>query len=73
MTIKIFILYIGIFTNVMINLRSLTNYGINFTSAIQLENVYGVQFHPERSHNIGVRLLKTLLIFSNGKIMLKKD
>ena len=56
MTIKIFILYIGIFTNVMINLRSLTNYGINFTSAIQLENVYGVQFHPERSHNIGIRL-----------------
>ena len=40
---------------------SLTNYGINFTSAIQLENVYGVQFHPERSHNIGVRLLKNFI------------
>ena len=29
-----------------LKLRLLTNYGINFTSAIQLDNIYGVQFPP---------------------------
>ena len=34
-----------------------TDYGIKFTSAIQHNNIYGVQFHPEKSHNNGVKLL----------------
>ncbi len=34
------------------------NYGIDFTCAVQSENVYGVQFHPEKSHHNGVQLLK---------------
>ena len=40
---------------------AITNYGFNFTSAIQMDNIYGVQFHPERSHNIGIRLLKNFI------------
>ncbi len=35
-----------------------TEYGIKFVSAIEKENVFGVQFHPEKSGNSGLRLLK---------------
>lgn len=35
-----------------------TTYGIEFDSAIQHGNIYGVQFHPEKSHRFGLRLLK---------------
>jgi imidazole glycerol-phosphate synthase subunit HisH len=32
--------------------------GGNFTCAVKSGNVYGVQFHPEKSHNFGIQLLK---------------
>jgi imidazole glycerol-phosphate synthase subunit HisH len=35
-----------------------TEYGVTFTSAVRRGNVYGVQFHPEKSHHNGVRLLR---------------
>ena len=35
-----------------------TNYGLEFDSAIQHENVYGAQFHPEKSHKYGMKLLE---------------
>jgi glutamine amidotransferase len=35
-----------------------TNYGSNFISSVQKGNVYGVQFHPEKSHQFGQLLLK---------------
>jgi len=34
------------------------NYGIRFSCAINNENIYGVQFHPEKSHEYGAKLLK---------------
>lgn len=34
------------------------NYGISFDAAIQHENIYGAQFHPEKSHRFGMQLLK---------------
>lgn len=37
---------------------SLTHYNTQFSSAIQSENIYGTQFHPEKSHENGIRLLK---------------
>jgi glutamine amidotransferase len=38
-----------------------TNYGVSFSSAIQLNNFYGVQFHPEKSSAIGEQILKNFL------------
>lgn len=35
-----------------------TEYGIKFTSAVNKENIFGVQFHPEKSHHNGVSVLK---------------
>lgn len=35
-----------------------THYGIDFDSAIGYENIYGVQFHPEKSHRFGMQILK---------------
>lgn len=35
-----------------------TEYGLNFSCAVSVENIYGVQFHPEKSHHFGVALLK---------------
>jgi imidazole glycerol-phosphate synthase subunit HisH len=32
-------------------------YGYRFTAALQQENIYGVQFHPEKSHKFGMKLL----------------
>ena len=35
-----------------------TSYGETFTSAVRRGNIAGVQFHPEKSHQNGVRLLQ---------------
>jgi imidazole glycerol-phosphate synthase subunit HisH len=38
-----------------------TAYPDNFTSAIQKDNVFAVQFHPEKSQHVGLQLLKNFL------------
>ncbi|QIQ41157.1 MAG: imidazole glycerol phosphate synthase subunit HisH [Buchnera aphidicola (Aphis urticata)] len=38
-----------------------SNYGIPFSSVIQKNNFFGVQFHPEKSGDIGSQLLKNFL------------
>lgn len=35
-----------------------SKYGYDFVSGVQKENIYGVQFHPEKSHKFGMRLLE---------------
>lgn len=34
------------------------SYGADFSCAVSVGNVYGVQFHPEKSHHFGTQLLK---------------
>jgi glutamine amidotransferase len=34
-----------------------SNYGISFSSAVNNNNIYGIQFHPEKSHQYGKKLL----------------
>lgn len=40
------------------NAVGITNHGIDFHSAVEKQNVYGVQFHPEKSHRFGMSLLR---------------
>jgi len=35
-----------------------TDYGAPFTSVVHRNNIFGVQFHPEKSHHAGIQLLK---------------
>lgn len=36
-------------------------YGLEFPAAVERENVWGTQFHPEKSSTVGLRLLKIFL------------
>lgn len=37
------------------------DYGIRYACAVQHENVFGVQFHPEKSQTVGLRILKNFV------------
>jgi len=44
------------------NIISLTDYaGHKFVSSIQKSNIYGVQFHPEKSREAGIKLFKNFV------------
>ena len=40
-----------------------TNYGRDFASVIWKDNIFGVQFHPEKSQAIGLKILENFLRF----------
>jgi len=43
------------------NITTETNYEINFCSSIRVENVFGVQFHPEKSQKAGLQVISNFL------------
>jgi len=40
---------------------AVANYGLSYSAALQNDNFFGVQFHPERSGEIGEQILKNFL------------
>ena len=40
------------------SLAATAEYGAELTAAVALDNVYGCQFHPEKSGDVGLRILK---------------
>ncbi|MGZ8940748.1 MAG: imidazole glycerol phosphate synthase subunit HisH [Limisphaerales bacterium] len=38
-----------------------TTYGVTYACAVQSRNIYGVQFHPEKSQAVGLQILKNFL------------
>lgn len=43
------------------DILAVTNYGYDFTSVVKKENILGVQFHPEKSHKYGMKLLENFV------------
>jgi imidazole glycerol-phosphate synthase subunit HisH len=43
-----------------------TDYGGNFASSVWRDNVFATQFHPEKSQNVGLQLLKNFVDLAKG-------
>jgi imidazole glycerol-phosphate synthase subunit HisH len=43
---------------------AMTNYGLTYACAVRRENLFGVQFHPEKSQTVGLQILKNFLEIS---------
>lgn len=52
--------YLGDFKNAI----GISHYGVDFTALVQKDNLFGIQPHPEKSHNVGLKILENFLKFS---------
>lgn len=43
-----------------------TEYGVRYASIIGRDNIYGCQFHPEKSQNCGLQIVKNFMTLSRG-------
>jgi glutamine amidotransferase len=44
-----------------------TDYGVQIDAALARDNLFAVQFHPEKSHTAGLQLLKNFVSWSGGE------
>lgn len=50
-----------------------TNYGITFSSVLAQENLFAVQFHPEKSHTHGLQLLRNFVDWDGEYVVEEKQ
>ena len=48
------------------SLAATTNYGLPITAAVEKGNVFGCQFHPEKSGNVGLAILRAFSAVNGG-------
>lgn len=47
------------------DILGMSQYGYEFVSAVRKNNIFGVQFHPEKSHKFGLKLISNFLEIAN--------
>ena len=45
-----------------------THYGLEFTAAVQIENIFASQFHPEKSSDLGLKMLRNFSALCGEKL-----
>ncbi|KAF5086897.1 Imidazole glycerol phosphate synthase subunit HisH [anaerobic digester metagenome] len=48
------------------NIVAISHYGVNFPTIIQKGSIFGVQFHPEKSHKQGLAILKNFAEYNHA-------
>jgi imidazole glycerol-phosphate synthase subunit HisH len=49
------------------NEGAITNYGYRFASSVKKDNIFGTQFHPEKSHKYGMKILANFANLDSDK------
>ena len=48
------------------DLAGRTHYGVDLAAAVARDNIFAAQFHPEKSHNAGLQLLKNFVAWTGA-------